>query len=57
MTNEEYLKSLSGEELAKLLNTLIEDDFVCDEHCEDNLCTGECTSAFAKWLKTEHKGE
>ena len=50
MTNRDYLKTLSNEKLAELLNGLRIFDLDCIV-CED----GKCTRCITKWLETERK--
>ena len=47
MTNRDYLKNLSNEKLAKLLNDRLKDCMVCDD--------GNCTRCITKWLDTKRE--
>lgn len=50
MTNRDYLRSLSNEKLAELLD----EDKICD--CMIKTCPdGSCTKCVTKWLETEIK--
>ena len=50
MTNRDYLRSLSNEKLAELLD----EDIICD--CMIKTCPdGSCTKCVTKWLETEIK--
>lgn len=49
MSNEERIKSLSTEELAKFI-AAIADCGVCNNHIK---CKGNCKLAWEQWLKSE----
>ena len=52
MTNGDYLRSLSNEKLAELLD----EDIICDKICDCmiKMCPdGSCTKCVTKWLDTE----
>ena len=50
MTNRDYLRSLSNEKLAELLD----EDIICD--CMIKTCPdGSCTKCVTKWLDTERE--
>lgn len=52
MTNRDYLRSLSNEELAELL--------ICDKICDYMIKTcpdGDCTKCITKWLEAESKSK
>ena len=66
MTNFERIKSMSVEQLAKLLIDTNNGDFIvnicdcmyCDECNEESVkCSGRCDKAIIKWLESEVETE
>ena len=60
MTNREWLKSLSDEELAKLYSQLVAHVFCsCCDYVKEDSChdapEGACFEARVRWLKAEHR--
>ena len=54
MTNRDYLRGLSNEKLAELLD----EDIICDKICDCMIKTcpdGSCTKCVTKWLEAERK--
>ena len=54
MTNAQYIRSMTDEELAKFIpNWSYTDSCKCGEHYVD--CNNECEKCVAEWLKQPYK--